>query len=477
MRQEAVPGRRTSPGIFEGLLQAFLARDRGGAQLRLAVLLTGLFAYWLSLAFYADFPRVVPESWLESLVFPLDVAVDLITSLFAPSVLLHLIPVAAAFWIALRLAAHYLADLFELENPGIASNYLSAALLGFNYDTLHIAQGDIKLLSRNSPLLRIGGPGYLKVDLGYAVIMETADGLPRVYGPQQRRFIEGFERLRDVIDLRDQLRELAEVRAVTADGIEVRARDVQMVFRVYGGGQDRSLEVPYPYTEDALRRLVYGRPVGAEGQPHWTKELTSLAAEEIRSFVSNLTFEAFLALQPSPSSAPDAGDSNREQQAQPMGQFHIPRRRLTERFHTETARTRLREKGLELDWVGVGTWEIGSPEESASISVGKTIVGAWQNLQRSQLLRSPAYVKRQKERGYQEGIQRPLESWIALWRSEDLAGRHRCWALLQHISKQFAALAASLEAEAEAQLPVDFDSVLAHLGSLTKPQQLHGRGS
>jgi hypothetical protein len=475
MQQNAVPSSRTSDGVIDYLFQTFLARDRRGAQLRAAVLLTAFLAYWLTLAFYADFPQVLPQTWLDNLVFPLNVGADLVTSLFAPAVLLHLIPVAAAFWIGLRLAAHYLADLFELETPGIASSYLAAAALGINHDTLHIAQGDVNLLSRNSPMLRIGGPGYLKVDLGFAVVMETSEGLPRVYGPQQRRFVEGFERLRDVIDLRDQLRELAEVRAVTADGIEVRARDVQMVFRVYGGGQDRSLEIPYPYTENAIRRLVYGRPVAEGGQPHWTEELTSLAEEEIRSFVAGLTFEAFLALQPSSADLPgDAAPESRDQTGA-VGRIHIPRRQLTERFHTEKARSRLRERGLELDWVGVGTWEIGSAEEPASISVGKTIVGAWQNVQRSQLLRSPTYLKRQRERGYQEGIQRPLESWIAVWRADDLSGRHRCWALLQHVFKQLNALADSLRGEAEATVPVGFDDVLEYLASLTKPQQLRGR--
>lgn len=376
----------------QALLAGFLRRDHYGARLRLAAAGTAFAAYWLGLALLFNFPRLLPEAWLNQVVFPLNVAFDLLTSLFAPQVLVHVIPAAGALWLAHRLAGHYLADLFELGAPAMAERYLRGAAFGLGYDTLNIAQSKLALLNRNSPMLRIGGPGYLQVHLGYAAVMETAAGLPRVYGPDQRRFIHGFERLRDVIDLRDQLKELDEVNAVTADGIEVRAGDVQMVFRVYGGDQERSLQVPYPYTEAAIRRLVYGRSVGEEGPLDWSDELTQLAADEIRSFVGDLTLEAFLALQPEAAGADAAAAAS-------GGTFHIPRRKLTERFHTEQARARLRERGLELDWVGVGTWEIGSPESGHQISIGKTIVGAWQNVQRARVLRSPSYVERQRARG------------------------------------------------------------------------------
>lgn len=473
MQPEATRARRAARvGLAEALVGGLLGRDHRGARLRSILVGLSLGAYWLGLAFFADFPRVLPEPWLEGIVFPLNVVADLITSFFAPSVLLHLIPVAAALWLGQRLAAHYLTDLFELESPSIASNYLRASLFGLGYDTLNVAQGDSKLLDRRSPLLRIGGPGYLRVHLGYAVVMETADGKPRVYGPNQHKFIDGFERLRDVVDLRDQLRELDEVRAVTADGIEIRARDIKMMFRVYGGGEERSLQTPYPYTEGAIRRLVYGRAVTEAGMSNWTDELADLAAAEVRSFVGSLTLEAFLALQP---------EADSSQQGQPdsetgAGTFHIPRRKLTERFHTEGARSRLEDHGLELDWVGVGTWEIGQQDGEGSVSIGKTIVTAWQNLQRSRLLQSPSYLDRQRERGYQDGARRPLESWIGVWQSDEFSGRHRCWALLQHIAHRLRGLAVELQGEEGLELPPDLDRALEHLDRLTERRQLGGHG-
>lgn len=463
MQPQAMSSRRSGANPLESALQALLDRGHRGARLRLLLLLLALGAYWLLVAFLADFPRVLPEAWLLEMVFPLNIILDLVSSLFAPQVLIYLVPVLAGLWLGLRLAAHYVADLFELESPAIAEQYLRGAVFGLGYDSLHVAQSEVDKLNKHSPLLRIGGPGYLQVHLGYAVVMESAAGKPRVYGPEQRRYIEGFERLRDVIDLRDQLREMDQVRAVTADGIEVQARDVQMMFRVYGGGHERSLATPYPYTEGAIRRLVYGRPVAEAGTTSWTEGLEQLAISEIRSFVGSLTLESFLALQPDPA---DSGIQGASASAD-RSSFHIPRRKLTERFHTEEARQRLRNRGLELDWVGVGTWEIGGMEGDGAISIGKSIVGAWQNLQRSRLLQSPTYIERQRARGFAEGIRRPLEGWIGLWQSQDFEGRHRCWALLKHIHDQLA----RLEPEGE-KPPLGLKETLTHLDRLTQNRRL-----
>jgi hypothetical protein len=470
MSQRSLAAGRTPESLLDALLAGVLGRDHGGARLRMILITVGMLAYWLALSFFADFPRVLPDDLLRQLVFPLNVILDLVTSLFAPQVLLHLVPVGAALWLGMRLASLYLTDLFELNSPAIADRYLQSAVFGIGYDTLNVDQAELDQLNQSSPLLRIGGPGYLQVHLGFAVVMEASNGLPRVYGPDQRRFIEGFERLRDVVDLRDQLREIDEVRAVTADGIEVHARDVQMVFRVYGGGQNRSLEAPYPYTEAAIRRLVYGRPVTEDGTRPLADELAELAANEIRSFVSSLTLEAFLALQPEGDSA--NGGPERPDPTTAPGVFHISRRRLTDRFHTPKAKARLQEHGLELDWVGVGTWEVAG-DDQGSVSIGKSIVGAWQDQQRSRLLKSPSYLVRQQDRGYQDGARRPLEGWVAVWRSEEFAGRHRCFALLKHIRKDLHALASNLERD-DASTPLDLQTTLEHLDHLTHTQRLGG---
>jgi hypothetical protein len=447
----------------------FLRRDHAGARLRLGLVAIALGIYWLFLALTFDFPRLLPSPWIQTVVFPLNVALDLVTSLFAPVILLHLIPVAAGLWLGLRLGAHYLADLFELESSAIASRYLRAAVFGLGYDTLKVAQGDLSKLNRNSPLYRIGGPGYLQVHLGFAAVLETAEGAPRVYGPEGRRFIEGFERLRDVVDLRDQVRHLDEVEAVTADGMTVRARDVQMVFRTFGGGQARNLQTPYPYADEAIRRLVYGRAVSTEGTDRWTDALNDLARDEIQAFIRGLSLDAFLALQPRRPSGEAAGTPGAEGE-----RFHIPRRQLTERFHTAEARERLRRKGLELDWVGVGTWEVREPAtDSGGLALDTTIINAWRDRQRAQRLQMPDYLARQSARGYRERTLGEIRLLIETWHEEGLDGPPRCWSTLRKLLERLEVMTEELELEDVPQV-ADIRPALAHLKDLTEPRELGG---
>jgi hypothetical protein len=290
-----------------------------------------------------------------------------------------------------------------------------------------------------------------------------------VYGPEGKRFIEGFERLRDVVDLRDQVRHMDEVEAVTADGMTVRARDVQMVFRVFGGGQARNLQSPYPYAEEAIRRLVYGRAVNAQGADRWTDALADLARDEIQAFIRGLSLDSFLALQPSSPKAEQSGDGGSGQ-----SRFHIPRRQLTERFHTAEARDRLRRKGLELDWVGVGTWEVREPTtEDGGYALGTTIIDAWRDRQRAQRLNMPDYLAKQSARGYRQRVLSEIQGLTRAWLDAELQGPSRCWSALRKTLERLSLMAEEVDSETETNLP-DLAPALAHLKDLTEPRELGG---
>ena len=101
-----------------------------------------------------------------------------------------------------------------------------------------------------------------------------------------------------MVDLRDQIRREDEVLAETKDGVEVYARDVQIVFRVHSGGQVRSLSNPFPYSPNAIRHLVYSTSVTEKGPSKWDDALPGRVKAVIRNFVSRLTIEEFIALQP-----------------------------------------------------------------------------------------------------------------------------------------------------------------------------------
>jgi len=355
-------GSRTAGfGLGRALLERSLDRGLAGAATRLLLVVIPLGLGWFLLTVLLDPSDVPAPAWVATLPFPLDLLASILTSLFAPRVLLHLLPLTAGLWLGLRLAAHYLNHVYGLGSMAMAGRYLRSAIFGLGYDTLAVSSGDARHLDWTSTLLRIGGPGWLTVHLGFAAVFETLEGHPRVYGPTPRRFLSGFERLRDVVDLRDQLRRVDESRAVTRDGVEILARDAQMVFRVHSGHQPRNLADPYPFTEEAIRRLVYSQPVAATGQRKWSDALPGLVRREITRFIGDLTLEGFLALQPtSLRLAP--------------GDLHIPRQALTDRFRTETLRQRLQDTGLELDWVGVGTWEV----RGAGRVQADELLAAWQ---------------------------------------------------------------------------------------------------
>jgi hypothetical protein len=447
-----------------------LGRDATAPVLRVLLVWGSFVLYWLTLVVATGFPRVPLPTWLVGLGYPLDLLAELGLMFFAPQVLVYLLPVAAALWLGYRLGVHYLVDLFELEEFSIAKKYLGPAMFGwdpFTYPALDIATGEIETLDQSNPLVRIGGPGYLRIHLGYAAVVESLDGRPLVCGPSQAQFIHGFDRLRDVVDLRDQTRSVESVRAMTRDGVEVHATDAQMVFRVHrGSSRTRTLEDPYPFSEASIRRLVYGQAVTETGRSRWADSLPGRVRTQIQRFVEHLTIEEFLALRPQPPSSA-AGTS-----------FHIPRAQLTALFHAPDVVERLRQEGLELDWVGVGTWELrdrpGRDPDEPGLS--ETVIGGWREKERVDLYGSPDYLDRQRRRGFREAAAEVLRRVIQAWR-HDGAGQDvqaRCWRVLQEFQQRLAAMRDELRSDPQADLPADLDEALAHLESLVEVRWFGG---
>jgi hypothetical protein len=471
--------------VINSFINLLLARHKTGAIIRLLLVSTSFIVYWFILIVVMDFPGELPLEWqvrLHPLVY---VVVSVLVPFFHPQVLLHLIPVLVAFLTGLFIGALYLSDLFELDSFWIAASYLLGALFGLGSSTLVIDKGDISEFETNSlsnPLLRIGGPGHIIVHLGFAAVFEKEDGLPRVYGPPntdqetRRTFKEGFERLRNVIDLRDQLGKVDEVLAVTRDGIEVYARDAQMLFRVHGGGQQRSLQNPYPYTDAGIRRLVYGLAVQQEGQLKWEEALPEIVRREIRQFVARHTIEEFLALQPS--SLLDEGEAPLEpaSQIQEHGAtIQIPRRQLTEHFHTEQLRQRLQDQGLDLAWVGVGTWEVRDdqpPSLQDETGPAKTLTATWRDLQRANLYKSTDYQARQHNRGLREYNSDVIQEIIRTWKHGELPKSYRCFEILNSFRHLLGQMLYRLEGEQDLNPPPDIEAVVDHILFLIRSKEI-----
>lgn len=448
-----------------------LDRGRAGARARLVLTLSLVVAYWSLVTLVLDFPPVIAAETFERLPVFIAILLDVVTSFFSPQVIVFLFPVLIAGVLALHLGAAYLTDLFELESTGIAYRYLLGAVFGLSYPVLTIDRGQVETLDQANPLLRIGGPGYLNLHLGFAAVFETIDGQPKIYGPTRERsefFIQGFERLREVIDLRDQLRQLDEVRTVTKDGIVVYARDVQIVFRAYGGEQ-RTAGSPLPVETRSVLSLAYGGQVGEAGPSHWTDTLPDLARNELEAFVAGRTLEEFLALPQQASKRREAGPTH----------VHIPRRELTESFHTAARRARLRELGLELVWLGVGTWEVRDDQilsTDLEIAAGQTLTGVARDELRARRLASPEHLTRERQLRAFALSQEVIEELIAAWGEGKLPDRYRSHALLDRFRRRLIDLKARVEDQhriepsstLDLDLPERLAEVLHHLETLTE---------
>jgi hypothetical protein len=276
--------------------------------------------------------------------------------------------------------------------------------------------------------------------------------------------------------LRDQIRREDEVLAETKDGVEVYARDVQMVFRVHSGGQLRSLSNPFPYSPAAIRHLVYSAAVTERGPSKWDDALPGRVKNVIRNFVSRLTIEEFIALQPElqnlrqdsyqpnseldPSKTTEGGD--------------IARRRLTGFFWNPQTLSQLERAGLELVWVGVGAWEVRDESYSEALKRGprETLIDTWRNVQKLQLHQDPAFLQRKQESSHEHTLSGLLNALISEW--EQQPDNSKCWYLTYRLKQSFETIQASLTNQDEFQLPPDFEAVVEHLTQLSRSQILGG---
>ena len=306
-----------------------------------------------------------PVRWGAIRTEPLTLLIDLGLAFFGPAALRKMIVFILGYWLAFRVAALYLDDVFELKDLPVAESYIRQGAFGSGYDLISIREGAISPESKNSPTYRIGGPGLVQVHLENVALFEKIDGQPHVIGSAAGiAVLESFERLRQVIDLRDQVLDMT-VTGRTRDGILVTAKDVRLIFSVDRGllqANGRApLAQPYAFTEDAIKNLVYNHNSGP-----WTLAMRSLIRGNLRRFIAQHTLSEFLAsvnpleainLLQMPAS-PQDGRSTASAGAGGQEDDFIPRDQITNLFYnfTNGFRQDADDLGVALQWIGLGTW-------------------------------------------------------------------------------------------------------------------------
>lgn len=326
-----------------------------------------------------------------------------IGALTDPHTLQYLPLLLASFFIALQSAAIYLADIFELEDVSVARKFVSEVALSGSDETIRITQGDIFEEHRSSPNFLIGGPGKVVVDIDSVALFEKPDGTPRIIGPTGKEpggkaTLDGFERFRQAIDLRDHYIELRDqndkassVKSRSRDGIPVTATDVRFMFSVHRDGQKSDDKNPYPFSREAVEKLVYkatSRVTPDLTNPStfefsWINNMISLIRGKLGGFMNEHKLTEYLASigQPELEKA-EKEEKDIAEKAKVLASSIAdePARKANEKspddkkrdefvsrdsvkknlfdLFTEEFKETTRERGVELHWIGIGTWRL-----------------------------------------------------------------------------------------------------------------------
>ena len=292
------------------------------------------------------------------------------------------------YFTAIRLASLYLADIFE-KPVEIAERFITEVALYGGSETVNIRDGEFKN-KEESRIYAIGGPGYVEVDRNSVALFEQPDGRPHVIGPTVGGavLLDGFERFRAVLDLRDQhfdLREQdnREIPSRTLDGLRVSAIDVSMRFSIWRGEQNqRTLNAPNPYRDDmVVQTLIYNQVLPVNKNPRPKDSPAELASPlgpsmvgsirgELGRFMSDQRLTEFFASHGAQEITEEGNQiaqiQDAAQRVLPPGSAplqlngtaapaFVPRPDLSARFRANFSDDAHR-RGVHLDWIGVGAW-------------------------------------------------------------------------------------------------------------------------
>jgi regulator of protease activity HflC (stomatin/prohibitin superfamily) len=231
-------------------------------------LILALLLYWL-FARYLErldlFPVIAPwwQTWVPFL--PLPGWLVSLAEFFHPRVLRHLLPVIVGWLLAQRASVNMLQTLYNLPDRDTAAAFLGRLRGGRPTGKAVAVTGSTLDETRaKSDVVRVGGPGRIKVRGGEAAVTEINGRFHRVLGPGGHA-LSRFEYVHALIDLRQQARTETDIPLVTRDGIEVGA-DIHLTYRIDTGGEPATPTTPFPFQETAVRAAAYAQTLSPQGE-------------------------------------------------------------------------------------------------------------------------------------------------------------------------------------------------------------------
>lgn len=343
--QATITEQQSSVRWYDRVLNGLLAPNLAAGLIRFLVLVVGpvLILFFLS---WIKLPLLTKENW--------------------PVLILFILP----FLITFEGASIYIQSLYGLESLGLARKVLLATAFGLAPGILWIRNGantlEEQTIMKQNRMVRVGGPGLVRISSENAVLFEKPDGKPYVLGPTTKPLfhiksfdfvpIQGFDRIRQVVDLPDHVMEW-EVKARTRDGIVIKATNLQIVFSIRRKpaaklpGQTTS----YPFSRQAILHLVYQQYLipGA-----FAEVIRPLIRNQFRAFIENSTLKELLT---SIQNFDIRGINSL------LLDRHVPRPlpRQTPRPQISGSFTDITNKfshdtfvaGVQLEWINVGVWQ------------------------------------------------------------------------------------------------------------------------
>ncbi len=335
-------------------MNGFLEGDQLWGRVRLAILL-GLFLLPALTAVMIEFPLRQAASdafyagnpWMKAAPLSTLVPEPLIRLLvltFSMRLLRFVLISFVALSTAMLAGAGFVQDVYELQDYWSALRYLIASMFSIAYPVLHIADGKKQLgPDEVNTLAEIGGPGYVLIAPGNAVLFERLHHPSNVRGAGFH-FITRFESIKEIVDLKDQHWNVDKLQAISKDGLVVNTHDVHLRFRLWGSHREggitgRNPVIPYPYSIQAVRNLVYNRQVRPDGIPSWGQAVQLVVDGEIQNYIRKNPVDAV--------TAPEPGRN--------------PREEIKKAILSPGVRAALRNLGTELVWVDIGNFTIENP--------------------------------------------------------------------------------------------------------------------
>ena len=412
--------------LFDPILNLIFSPKPKSGNLRYGFFQFLLFITWTMCAFTFHKPGEIDYPWLDFLYtipYPIMGTLKSIIELFlAWDVLLVMFSLVMGYFVALKITSIYLSDLFDIKDNSISEKYLKQSAFSFpGFYQIQVENAQIRSEDQKSPISKIGGPGKVLINLENAVVFEKIDGIPRVEGPSFEKPVEleSFERIRKIIDLRDQTATL-DIATRTLDGIPIEIKDIRIIFSVLRTSNSHNLNNPYTFREDAINWLVF-----QQGPGPWTTSLINQVRTELTEFINNHLLSELLSSVGAPEinqqiqnqikiyknirrnwshsrrykidrnfirirkiDAPNYKPiyyrkKHNKQKRLPIFYFNnkravpefVPRKAISNLFYenlTNSFQSKIQKYGMRLEWINVGTWH------SSSRIIPEQHLKAWQ---------------------------------------------------------------------------------------------------